>query len=429
MNDRVLVAKMVAYIESGLINPITAEDMALKSGYSINRFRQKFFNVTGDTPSGYLRKRRLTEAAKEIMNDGRLVEIAHKYGYSSQDNFTTSFRSYFGVTPSELSRIESRYKRFIRNMREAYTIMEIVNLNQPPLNTTLMGCIKGASDFFDNDYSAAMLFGLTGHAFLINIHKELCPSGPYVWKKERFSELLKNLGIEMTTVYQVGKETTGGERRTIEEELKAHLDQGNLCMLDFLEHQLFAGYDENGFLMLQPWNGRASSEVPAITFGTWNECFEKMGWAHLTVLSHTSPQKNLTDAAKDALAYGLELYSAPEKHHVDGYQIGYGAYDWWVEAVKSGLGESHGHWWNGTVWSECRMFAAEFFRELAELLQSNRIAGACRNLAVVYSNMAEVLSKVKEKELEASKKLKLLHAAQEMEREAETGIGTLLEVM
>ena len=59
MNDRLLIVKMIAYIEQNLVESINSEEMALQSGYSLNRFRQKFFNVTGDTPSGYLRKRRL----------------------------------------------------------------------------------------------------------------------------------------------------------------------------------------------------------------------------------------------------------------------------------------------------------------------------------------------------------------------------------
>lgn len=83
MNDRVLVAEIIAYIEKNLVEPITADEMAAVAGYSLNRFRQKFFNVTGDTPSGYLRKRRLTEAAKEILSGGRIAEVALKYGYSS----------------------------------------------------------------------------------------------------------------------------------------------------------------------------------------------------------------------------------------------------------------------------------------------------------------------------------------------------------
>jgi len=99
MDDRVLVAHMVTYIEEHLAEPIAAEALAVRSGHSLNRLRQKFFTVTGDTPSGYLRKRRLTESAKAILRGERITEVALRYAYSSAENFTTAFRSYFRVSP------------------------------------------------------------------------------------------------------------------------------------------------------------------------------------------------------------------------------------------------------------------------------------------------------------------------------------------
>jgi AraC family transcriptional regulator len=67
---------MITFMEQNLTQPLTTEELSDKSGYSVNRFRQKFFNVTGDTPSGYLRKRRLTEAAKEILSGKRSLDIS-----------------------------------------------------------------------------------------------------------------------------------------------------------------------------------------------------------------------------------------------------------------------------------------------------------------------------------------------------------------
>ena len=426
MNDRVLVANMIIYIERNLKQAITAEDMALQSGYSVNRLRQKFYNVTGDTPSGYLRKRRLTEAAKAIMDGEKLAEIALTFGYSSQDNFTTAFRSYFGVTPSELSKIEGKYRRFIRNLREAYTIMEIANLKQPPLNTTLMGCVKGALDYFEQDYSIPMLYGLTGHAFLINIHGEMCPSGPYVWDKKRFYELLSKLGATMLRDYVVTNDTPATERDIVETELKRHLGNGDLCMLDFMEHQLVSGYDEKGLIMLQPWNGRADSELRAITFGSWEECLGREGWAAITVIAKSDDVQPVKEVAKDALRYAKELYANSDAYQVDGYQIGYGAYDWWIDAVKRGLGESHGNWWNGTVWSECRDLAARFFNELPEHLENSATLSVCEDLSGLYKDIATNLNAAKEKSLDKIQKVKLLEEALALEHKAEAGIDRLL---
>ncbi len=47
MNDRLLVLKMIAYIEKNLRGQVNAETMAVKPGYSANRLRQKFYTVQG----------------------------------------------------------------------------------------------------------------------------------------------------------------------------------------------------------------------------------------------------------------------------------------------------------------------------------------------------------------------------------------------
>jgi AraC family transcriptional regulator len=431
MDDRLLVLKMITYIEKNLCGPVSAKTMAEKSGYSANRLRQKFYTVTGDTPSGYIRKRRLSEAAKEILDGAKIIDAALKYGYSSQDNFTTAFRSYFGLPPKELYTVQGKYRRFLRKMREVYSIMEIEQLKQPSLCTTLMGCVKGASDYFDYDFSVPMLFGLTGHGFVINIHNELCPSGPYVWKKEEFFRLLGGLGIAAVEKLQYVKgEDSPAKLETLESRLKEHLDAGELCMLDFLEHQLLNGYDEKGLLLLQPWNGQAFSEVPRITFGSWSECLAKEGWVHFTVLNKTVSRNDILGAAADALKFALDMFRNPEKYQQQGYRIGYGAYESWIDGVKRGLGNSHGHWWNGQVWTECRKNAAGFFSELKDYLEDGgKGAALCDELNGIYRNAAGELGRAKEKEVPPDSQEEYLTSALSQEKKAETRIEELISLL
>lgn len=75
--------------------------------------------------------------------------------------------------------------------------MNMLPLRVPPWNTTLMGVVRGIADFYGIECSDAMLYGATGHAFLIHIHPTLCPSGPYTWRREGFLRLLHNLGITL----------------------------------------------------------------------------------------------------------------------------------------------------------------------------------------------------------------------------------------
>jgi len=44
----------------------------------------------------------------------------------------------------------------------------LANLKQPPLNTTMMGVLKGVADCHGLGLSEPMIYGLSGHAFLSN---------------------------------------------------------------------------------------------------------------------------------------------------------------------------------------------------------------------------------------------------------------------
>lgn len=302
--------------------------------------------------------------------------------------------------------------------------MEIAGLEQPGYCTTLMGCVRGVSELWKLGHSVAMLYGLSGHAFLINMHTEVCPSSPYVWEKRRFRELLDGIGIATVAEYTVTRETPDTERRSIEESLKAHLDLGDRCMLDFLEHQLIKGYDGERFHLIQPWQGHAPSEVPSLTFGTWAECLDKEGWAHVTVLGKVPPRPLVPDAARDALRYARELYDSPAAHQREGYRMGSGAWDNWVAAVEKGLGTEHGHRWNGAVWSECRTQAAAFMTELAAALKPGA-AGACETIAEHYTRVAKTLTAAGNKDLTGPERLRHLREARDADRAAFDGLAAI----
>ena len=57
--------------------------------------------------------------------------------------------------------------------------MRLHGLKQPPYNTTMMGVVKGALDYYGISRTPGEAFVLSGHAFVMNVHEELCPSGPY----------------------------------------------------------------------------------------------------------------------------------------------------------------------------------------------------------------------------------------------------------
>jgi AraC-like DNA-binding protein len=437
MDDRLFALKLAAWIESRLADPELEEDLRIRgpelaaaSGYSENRLRQKFYNTVGETPSGYIRKRRLTEAARKLLAGAAIAEVAMSCGYGSQDNFTTAFKAWFGVAPGELKAVDAKYRTFLSRMKEPLNVMELARLKQEPLCSTQMGCVKGASDYFDLDWSVPKLFGYSGHAFLINIHHELCPSGPYAWNHDGFYLALRNMGIRRTAVISFEEGLGPEERGRVDERIKAHLDSGGVSELHYKEHQLIAGYDPQGFVFLQPWGGSSGVEIPSLSFGNWSEIADGTGWAYFTLLEKEEARADESSLLASALASALRLRAEPSEAEMPGYRVGDGAWESWIAAVDEGRGSSHGNWWCAMVWKECRAMASAFFSEIEGDMRSARGASLCRELSELNRECAARLDEAKEREAPPDRQKEALSAGRGLDRRcAELMRGLLAEAV
>ncbi|MCP1310163.1 AraC family transcriptional regulator [Paenibacillus tyrfis] len=96
------VTKAIAYIEGHLSDEITADEIAKWVGYSPYHFHRIFQSVTRNSVSKYIRRRRLTHAAYDLFYSNlRIVEIAIKYHFASQEAFTRAFQQMFSITPGQ----------------------------------------------------------------------------------------------------------------------------------------------------------------------------------------------------------------------------------------------------------------------------------------------------------------------------------------
>ena len=93
----------ISYIEKNLAEEISYEVISKIAGCSVYNF-QRMFSYIADKPlSEYIRSRRLTMAAFDLLNSTeRIIDIALKYGYESQDAFTRAFKNFHGVLPSSV---------------------------------------------------------------------------------------------------------------------------------------------------------------------------------------------------------------------------------------------------------------------------------------------------------------------------------------
>ena len=299
-----------------------------------------------------------------------------------------------------------------------------ISIKQPPFNTTLMGVVKAALDYHELGLSDAMVFGLSGHAFVINIHKQLCPSGPYCWKRERIKPLLANMGLKETDLGFFSQKSTAEERAAVESELRNALNQESPCSLVNMENQLIVGYDETGFDTSQPWAPNVNFPPPRLTFGSWKE-FGKEIHVNFYIFEKIKPADRKA-AIIAGLDYAVDLHTNALQHTSEAYGIGPNAYDNWIAAAEE-RGASHGNWWNAAVWGECRRMAAEFFAEIGQ--DDEKLAFLCKKLEETYREISENLIKISDKKLPADEKIRLLKETKHLELVAITMIKKLADTL
>ena len=95
------IQKMICWIEENLTENPSLQEMSRQVGYSPYYCSVKFHEVVGMTIRNYIAGRRLAQATLEIRDtDERILDIAVKYGYSSQEALTRAFVSAYGCTPA-----------------------------------------------------------------------------------------------------------------------------------------------------------------------------------------------------------------------------------------------------------------------------------------------------------------------------------------
>ncbi len=91
----------VNYVDENLDKEISYERISQIAGCSIYNFQRMFSYIADKSLSEYIRNRRLTMAAFDVINSkDKIIDIAMKYGYDSHDSFTRAFQKFHGVLPS-----------------------------------------------------------------------------------------------------------------------------------------------------------------------------------------------------------------------------------------------------------------------------------------------------------------------------------------
>lgn len=100
MGDKIMIKKIVDYIEEHLDEDLPLDKIAKELNYSKYYIVRTFAQETGVTIYKYIQGRRLTLAAQELVESEKpIVEIAYEAHYGSQQAFTLAFQQVYLCTP------------------------------------------------------------------------------------------------------------------------------------------------------------------------------------------------------------------------------------------------------------------------------------------------------------------------------------------
>lgn len=103
------------YLEGHLDGSADMDELAQRAACSAYQLERMFPYLTGTTLSEYVRRRAMTKAAQELRSgDGKVIDVALRYGYDSPSSFSRAFKRVHGVTPSEARNPDATLRLFPR---------------------------------------------------------------------------------------------------------------------------------------------------------------------------------------------------------------------------------------------------------------------------------------------------------------------------
>lgn len=95
---------LVDLVEQRMSEEIDVASFAGEQGTTEYHLRRMFSSLASMPLSEYVRRRRMTLAAADVVENGELLGIAVRYGYGSTEAFSRAFRAIHGASPGDVRR-------------------------------------------------------------------------------------------------------------------------------------------------------------------------------------------------------------------------------------------------------------------------------------------------------------------------------------
>ena len=101
------------FIEDNILETIEPKDIEKVSYSSYYHFSKMFFILAGLTLQEYIRNRRLSLAAVDLVaTDMKVIDVALKYCYQTPEAFSKAFKRFHGLSPSKVKQAQINLKTY-----------------------------------------------------------------------------------------------------------------------------------------------------------------------------------------------------------------------------------------------------------------------------------------------------------------------------
>jgi len=256
---------------------------------------------------------------------------------------------------------------------------------------SFLGCTQACSNYLGEGHSAHWLWGVSGYAFLINIHPELCPSGPTAFDNSFLKSNAAALGLQFESiVFNKYEDEFAPKQQEAHARVKQALENDVPVFgweLGIPEYYLLAGTDDKGYLYFD--FDSSVKHCPLDSIAT-----SGIGMAEFNLLSPTGASVEPLDQIKSALKFLQDYHSHPEQFALPGYTMGNAAYGVWITALEEGKADPFGLAYNSNVWAEARSHALGFIREMKGKLSvshdTSLLDNAISDFGIVSSDLNQL---------------------------------------
>ncbi|WP_312441527.1 AraC family transcriptional regulator [Lacrimispora sp.] len=101
----------VQYIEEHVTDELSLHTLAGICNLSVSQFKQKFRRIIGISPRNYINKKKIKFSKLLLLQDIPVTEVAMQLNFNTSSYFSTVFKKYTALTPSEYIQSEFVDKR------------------------------------------------------------------------------------------------------------------------------------------------------------------------------------------------------------------------------------------------------------------------------------------------------------------------------